>query len=145
MNQKTRKLMMMHEALHLRDNKDLLYVSRKKGGRVLVSIHDSVDASIQRLKDYIQKGWRRLITAIRNNTDNTSINRTKITRKQICEGKQLYGHFMRQTNEISHWKKLSWLKKGNLKRETKSLLRAAQNNAIRTNYIKSRIDKTQQT
>ena len=37
-----------------------------------------------------------------------------------------------------------WLRKGNLKRETESLLIAAQNNARRTNHIKARIDKTQQ-
>ena len=37
-----------------------------------------------------------------------------------------------------------WLRKGNLKREIESLLIAAQNNAIRTNYIEVRIDKTQQ-
>ena len=36
-----------------------------------------------------------------------------------------------------------WLRKGNFKRETESLLTAAQN-AIRTNHIKARIDKTQQ-
>ena len=34
--------------------------------------------------------------------------------------------------------------KGNLKRETESILIATQNNAIRTNYIKVKIDKTQQ-
>ena len=37
-----------------------------------------------------------------------------------------------------------WLRKGNLERETDSLLIAAQNNAIRLNHIKARIDKTQQ-
>ena len=37
-----------------------------------------------------------------------------------------------------------WLRKGNLKRETESLLIAAQNNAIRSNHIKTRIDKMQQ-
>ena len=35
-------------------------------------------------------------------------------------------------------------KKGNRKREIESLLIVAQNNAIRTNHIKARIDKTQQ-
>ena len=35
-------------------------------------------------------------------------------------------------------------KKRNLKRETESLLIAAQDNAIRTNHIKAKIDKTQQ-
>ena len=34
--------------------------------------------------------------------------------------------------------------KENLKRETESLLISAQNNAIRTNHIKAKIDKTQQ-
>ena len=37
-----------------------------------------------------------------------------------------------------------WLRKENLEREKGSLLIAAQNNAIRTNHIKARIDKTQQ-
>ncbi len=36
------------------------------------------------------------------------------------------------------------IKCGHAKRETESLLLAAQNNAIRTNHIKERIDKTQQ-
>ena len=58
------------------------------------------------------------------------------------EEKQLYGHFKRQTSDVSHEK--TWLRKGNLKRDTESLLKAAQNNAIWTNYIKVRIDKTQQ-
>ena len=35
----------------------------------------------------------------------------------------------------------TWLRKGNLKRETEFLLIAAQNNAIRTNHIKARINK----
>ena len=37
-----------------------------------------------------------------------------------------------------------WQRKGNLKKETESLLIAAHNNAIRTNHIKVRINKTQQ-
>ena len=45
---------------------------------------------------------------------------------------------------ISHDKTRTWLRKGNFKRETESLLIAAKNNAIRTSHIKARIDKTQQ-
>ena len=45
---------------------------------------------------------------------------------------------------LSHDKTWTWLRKGNFKRETKSLLIAAENHAIRTNHIKARIDKTQQ-
>ena len=84
-----------------------------------------------------------LITAIRNDTDNTMDSRMTITRKQKWEGKQLYGSFKRLINNISHDKTWTWLRKGNFKRETESLLIAAQNNAVRTNHIKARIDKTQ--
>ena len=66
------------------------------------------------------------------------------TRKQKWEGKQLYSRFKRLINNISHRKTWIWLRKGNLKRETESLQIAAQYNAIRTNHIKTRIDKTQQ-
>ena len=45
----------MHKALHLRDDGDRLYVTRKEGIRGLTSIEDSVDASIQRIEDYIGK------------------------------------------------------------------------------------------
>ena len=144
MNQRTRKLMTMHKALHPRDDVDRLYVSRKEGGRGFVSIEDSVDASIQQLKDYIQKHEGGLITATRNKTENTMNNRMKITRKQKWEGKHLYGWFKRLINNISHDKTWAWLRKGNFKREAKSLLIAAQDSAMRTNYIKARIDKTQQ-
>ena len=47
-------------------------------------------------------------------------------------------------NNISHDKTRTWQRKGNFKIETESLLMAAQNSAIRTNHIKTRIDKTQQ-
>ena len=48
-DQKTRKLMMimMQEALHLRDDTDRLYVSRKEAGRGLISGKHNVDSSIQ--------------------------------------------------------------------------------------------------
>ena len=67
-----------------------------------------------------------------------------INRKQKWEGKQLYGRFKRLTNNISHDKTMTWLRKGNFKRETEYLQMAAQNNGIRTNHIKGRTDKTQQ-
>ena len=66
------------------------------------------------------------------------------TKKQKWEEKQLHGRFKQLINNISHNKTWTWLRKGNFKRETESLLMAAQNSAIRTNHIKVRIDKTQQ-
>ena len=141
MDQRTRKLMTMHKELHPRDDDDRLYVSRKAGGRGLASIEDSVDASIQQLEDYIEKHKGGLITAIKNDTDNMVTDWMTITRKQKWEEKQLYGRFKRLINNISHEKTWTLLRKGNFKRETESLLIAAQNNVIRTNHIKARLDK----
>ena len=55
MDQRTRKLMMIHKALHPRDDVDRLYMSRKVGGRELASIQGSIDASIQWLEGYLNK------------------------------------------------------------------------------------------
>ena len=65
MDKRIRKLMTMLKALHLKDVVDRLCVSRKEGRRRLASIQDSVNASIQRLEDYVKKRRERLITATR--------------------------------------------------------------------------------
>ena len=95
--------MTIHKALHPKDNVDRLYVSRKEGGRRLACIEDRVDASIQRLEDYIEKHEGGLITDIRT-YNSTMYNRMTITRKQKWEEKQLYGRFKRLINNISHEK-----------------------------------------
>ena len=79
--------MTMHKALHPKDDVDRLYEQKKEEGRRLASIEDSVDTSIQRLEDYIEKHERGLITAIRNNADNTIDNRMTKTWKQKWEEK----------------------------------------------------------
>ena len=134
MDQKTRNLVTMQKALRPRDDVDRLYVSRKEGERGLASIKDSVDASIQRLEDYIEKHERGLITAIRNDTDNTIDDRITTTRKQKW-GKN---------NSMAALNVWTWVRKGNLKRRTESLQIAVKKNALRTNHIKARIDKPQQ-
>ena len=58
--------------------------------------------------------------------------------------KHLHGRLKPLINIISHEKTRTWQRKGNLKRETESLLIVALDNAIRINHIKARIDKTQQ-
>ena len=46
MDQRTRKVMTVHKALHPKEEVDRLYVPRKEGGRGLASIEDSVDTPI---------------------------------------------------------------------------------------------------
>ena len=115
--------MTMHKALYPKDDVDRLYVPRKEGGRGLASIEDSVDTSIQRLEDYVEKHERGLIMAIRNNTENTIDNRMTKTRKQKWEENSI-GVFKRLINNISRDRTWTWLRKENFKRETESLLMA---------------------
>ena len=64
----------------------------------------------------------------------------------LCNTKKLHTAewFQMIIINISHQKSWNWLRKGNLKKKTESILTAAQDNAIITNHIKARIDKTQQ-
>ena len=126
-DQRTIKLVTMYS----KDDTDNLYVSREKGRRGRISIKGSIDTLIRRLEDYIKKNKERLITVTRNNTSNKRMNRTIIARKQKWKEKQMYGYFKRKTSKISQ----TWtcLRKGNIERETESLLTAAKNKAIRTN------------
>ena len=46
--------------------------------------------------------------------------------------------------EVGNQDRWQWLKNGTLKRETESLVFSAQEQAIRTNVIKGKIDKSQE-
>ena len=50
---------------------------------------------------------------------------------------------MRQTKKVRSDQCWAWLQNRDVKRETESLIVAAQNQSIRTNLVKARIDKSQ--
>ena len=57
--------------------------------------------------------------------------------------KKMYGQFIREIPEkVDREKTWNWFGKGDLKIQTEALLCAAQEQAIRTNYIKHRVDKS---
>ena len=53
----------------------------------------------------------------------------------------MVSQYVRITEEIRDHESWNWLKRGTLKKETEGTLMAAQDQALRTNAIKSRIDK----
>ena len=115
-----------------------------KRKRRLASIEDCVDASIHGLKDNIKKSKERLITAA---TNNTGIIRTTILKSKIANrnGKK------NNSTDISSDKLVRFLtrrrtygNKRDISKEKMNLLIATQNNTIRTNYIKAKINNTQQ-
>ena len=101
-------------------------------------------------EDHIKKSDERLLCAARSDFENPVIATVKDMKKNIQDErikkwneKRIYGQFLRDTSakvvkELS-WR---WLKKGDLKIETESLLCAAQEQSLRTNYLKFYINKT---
>ena len=59
------------------------------------------------------------------------------------ENNYISGDFTRQIMKIAHVTPGVWLRRGNVKRGTESLLRATQNNSVRTKYVNTHIDDTQ--
>ena len=62
---------------------------------------------------------------------------------QDWKEKALDDQYLRQTKEVRNEQACVWLQNGDLKRETESLIVAAQNQSIRTSLVKAKIDENQ--
>ena len=69
----------------------------------------------------------------------------KENRLEEWKQKTLHGQFLRETKCHNESKKMGMVEEGELKRDTKSLLCAAQEQAIRTNLVNYSIEKTSET
>ncbi|KAJ7344837.1 hypothetical protein JRQ81_000787 [Phrynocephalus forsythii] len=65
-------------------------------------------------------------------------------RAESWHNKTLHGQFLEKTNKgkVDEEKTWLWLTNGTLKKETEALIFAAQEQAIRTNAVKARIEKS---
>ena len=150
---KTRKLMRINGAHHPQGDVDRLYVSRQFGGRGLHSIEEvvrreenalttfvkkSADPEIALLTEFFIKDKILLGEEIDKDIDSSQ---REEQRRQKWTGKVLHGQFPRQMEPIADPSSWSWMVEQDLKKETEGLLIAAQDQALRTNYIKHKIDK----
>lgn len=151
-DRKTRKYLNMNRALHPRDSVARLYLPRQIGGRGLISVKDCSDQAKLGLMKYIQNSQESILIAARGEMSNTpdEIEDVKEFKKRKTEermqeysNKELHGQFIREVKDVSCDKSWVWLRDGNLKKETESLIISAQTQSIRTNLIKTKIDKSQ--
>ena len=68
----------------------------------------------------------------------------KEKRLEDWEKKVLCGQYLRHTKEVRSDQCWAWLQNANLKRETESLIVAAQNQSIRINLVKAKMTKARE-
>ena len=130
-------------------------MKRKHGGRGLSSVEQVVRGEENSLGFYAFTSEETLIKGVRAcetiDTEGT-INSNDFKKQKSQElkdkwsEKRMYGQFIRnRPEEVDREKSWSWLSRGDLKVETEALLCAAQEQALRTNYVKHHIDKNANT
>ena len=137
----------MYGTLHSKSDVDRLYIPRKEGGRGLISIEDCVELAMRGFEAYVHGSEERLIQAARGDKINgleaaSVLKRSKKEKRLEDWEKVLHGQYLKQTKEVRSDQCWDWLQNGDLKRETESLIVAAQNQSIRTNQVKAKIDKS---
>ena len=115
----------------------------------MISIEDCVELAIRGLEVYVHGSEERLIQAARGNTIDSleaasALKRSKKEKRlEDWEKKVIHGQHLRQTKEVRSDQSWAWLQNGDLKRETESLLVAAQNQSTKANIVKTKINKSQ--
>ena len=152
LDRKTRKTMTIYGALHPKSDVDRLYLKRKYGGRGLIGCESCVRAEENNLGWYVKHSIEPLLSEVRRGQviETEECIRKEdykkmeiMRRKENWIDKKMYGQYYREMNEkIDIEKSWSWLCKSDLKPETEALICAAQEQALRTNYIKCKIDGT---
>ena len=144
MDRKTRKMLTTYRALHPQADVDRLYLKRNEGGRGMISVEDCIDLEVGNLKEYVNESEEEMLKEV---AEEEIIGEGK-QKKDVLDkhkssylDKVLHGQFFRKTEEVRDENSWNWLKQGYLKRETEGMLMAAQDQALRSNAIKHRIDK----
>ena len=151
LDRQTRKIMTMNGALHPKSDFDSLYVARQRGGRGLQSVLETILSEDNSLRWYVKNSQEQLLRAVHKQQEmkNDIINPAEYKDQRRREReikwheKVMHGQFFRDTDGIADKKKSwLWLKNGDLKKGTEALIMVAQEQAIRTNYVKHHIDKS---
>ena len=145
---KTRKLLTIYKAHHPKASVARLYLPREEGGRGLKSIEQTVEEDKKGIVEYLVKSdediLRKVVTEkIIKAEGNVDDYKKEMQTERLKEWKEkaLHGQFLHDTEAIIYKQStFQWIKCGKLKKETEGLLIAAQDQALRTNAIKTKID-----
>ena len=152
MDRTSRKALMIYGSLHPKSDIDHLYFKQKHGGRGLISIEMCVRLEGNNLglpvcgsNEVLLKGIKKVaIVKTENLVEKEDFKKNSQNEfKNKWHKKRTYKQFVHEMceetdNDLS-WK---WLVQSDLKVQTEASICATQEQALRTNYTKNKIDKT---
>ena len=150
-DRKSRKIIIMNKELHPRSDVARMYVPREKGGRDLISCESCVGREENKLSWYVRNSEEALLRKVGDsNVVNISeavdpkeykVNEAKQTENEWKQ-KRMHGQCVREKEGIEWDRTWQCIAKGDLKGCTEALIRSAQEQALRTNYMRFHIDHT---
>ena len=114
----------------------------------MTSVEECIASELRSLHHYIVNSEETLLTAVAKEEGifkeqvegkEEYKKRVDAEKKEEVESMKLHGQFERDTKDLKTEESWNWLSKGYLKRETESLITAAQDQALNTNSIKKSI------
>ena len=125
LDRKTRKLLTMHKELHPKNDLDRLYISRKEGGRELMSCESTIRSEENNLGWYLKNSDQNLLQGVKHveilkfRESVSKKDFKKVLNEKRVENwkeKQMYGQFIRDMpEEKDKEKSWLWMRKWNLK------------------------------
>lgn len=113
-------------------------------------IRQAVEEEVRALAEYVNNSNETALKEVKRQhllvADETKLeykSRATKERRERWKSKPLHGQYIRDIEgKVDSVKTWDWLSAGELKKETEGLIMAAQDQALRTNAIKAKIDKT---
>ena len=145
------KIVTMNKELHPRSDVARIYVPREKGGRGLISCESCGGREEINLSWYVRNSDEALLRKFGDsNVVNISeavhpkeykVNEAKQTENEWKQ-KRMHGQYLREKEGIDWDKTWQWIAKRDLKGCTEALICSAQEQALRTKYMRFHIDHT---
>ena len=108
----------------------------------MISVEDCVSIEVSNLRNYVEKSQERLLIIVRQEEILGEGKEKKVIQnihKESYKQKVLHGQFYKNTEKVRDPLTWDWLKKGYLKKETEGMIMAAQDQALRTRYIRKEL------
>ena len=148
MDVRTRKILCMNGAFHMRSSVDRLYMKRKVGGRGLMSVVQCVESEKKGLEEYVMASEEWMLKAVAEvlqvqvqETKDDYVKRMGRERSDALKAKKLHGKFFNEVNGVADERSWQWLRAGYLDKRTEAFACAAQEQVLKTRLYEATVMK----